>query len=72
MAGWTEVELIREHQRLTRIALGEDCTLAETHWQYRMAFDVRDRLAFSKKELGLCTAAELEITWINPDQPPIA
>ena len=64
--------MIRQHQRLTRIALGEECDEEEKHWQYRMAFEVRDRLAFSKKELGLCTATKLEIEWKNPDQPPIA
>lgn len=29
-------------------------------------------MAFSKKELGLCSATELELEWRDPKQEPIA
>ena len=64
--------MIKEYNRLSKRALGEDCSEDEIKWQQRLAFDIRSHLAFSKKELGLCTRTELEIEWIDPNQKPIA
>ena len=72
ITSWEPSEVVRQHMRLQRIAIGEECSEEEICWQYQLAFELRDHLAFSKTELGLCTATRLELEWKDAKQQPIA
>lgn len=52
--------------------VGERITPEDVKYSQRLAFDIRDSLAFSKSELGFCELEMLELQWRDPKQQPIA
>lgn len=44
----------------------------DLQWLYRVAWSIRDELAFSKSELGYSDSEVLEIKFKSEDQKPIA
>ncbi len=56
---------------LEKVEKGLNLSKEEESWAIREAFKHPDHLAFSKKELGLCSATTFEMKLKDPEQKPI-
>ena len=69
--GWSTEEIIQVAADMQKVDKGLKLTDEEASWAVQQAFKHRDQLAFSKKELGLCTTTEFNMKLRDPDQKPI-
>jgi hypothetical protein len=60
-------DLVTTTNRIKLIDQGSGLSEEEQSWQFRIAFKLRESLAFSKKELGVCNIGEYEVTLRDPN-----
>ena len=71
MSGMNSVDVERLVTNLWKVEKGLNLNEEEESWAVQQAFKHREQLAFSKRELGLCSATTFEMNLKNPEQNPI-